>query len=51
MPVLEPGMLEALGLYLVREFVRAHSGTIEAHSEGLGQGAEFVLELPLGQGS
>ena len=36
-----------LGLALVKGLVELHSGTISAHSPGLGQGAEFVLRLPL----
>jgi two-component system CheB/CheR fusion protein len=36
-----------LGLALVKSFVRAHGGDVRAHSAGLGQGAEFVVRLPL----
>ncbi|MGA7745129.1 MAG: GAF domain-containing protein [Polyangia bacterium] len=36
-----------LGLALVRGLVELHGGTISAHSPGLGQGAEFVVRLPL----
>ena len=36
-----------IGLALVREITQLHGGRIEAHSEGLGQGSEFVLTLPL----
>jgi signal transduction histidine kinase/CheY-like chemotaxis protein len=35
-----------LGLAIVREIVVLHGGTIEAHSDGAGQGTEFVLRLP-----
>lgn len=35
-----------LGLNLVRSLVELHGGTIEAHSEGLGAGSEFVVRLP-----
>jgi two-component system CheB/CheR fusion protein len=36
-----------LGLALVRGLVELHGGAITAHSAGLGQGAEFVVRLPL----
>lgn len=36
-----------LGLYLSREMIRAHGGSVVAHSRGLGQGAEFIITLPL----
>ena len=35
-----------LGLAIVRQIVQGHGGTISAHSEGLGHGAMFVVELP-----
>ncbi|WP_439627030.1 ATP-binding protein [Gemmata sp.] len=35
-----------IGLSLVKEFVALHGGRIEAHSEGLGKGSEFVVRLP-----
>ena len=34
-----------LGLYLCREIVRAHGGEVKAHSDGIGKGARFVIEL------
>jgi CheY-like chemotaxis protein len=36
-----------LGLALVRSLVASHGGVVEVHSEGRGQGAEFVVRLPL----
>jgi signal transduction histidine kinase/ActR/RegA family two-component response regulator len=36
-----------IGLALVRSFVELHGGSVEAHSEGLGAGAEFIVRLPL----
>jgi signal transduction histidine kinase len=36
-----------LGLSIVREIVALHNGRIEARSEGLGQGSEFIVTLPL----
>jgi two-component system CheB/CheR fusion protein len=36
-----------LGLALVKGLVDLHGGAITAHSPGLGQGAEFVVRLPL----
>jgi two-component system CheB/CheR fusion protein len=35
-----------LGLTLVKRLVELHEGTVEAHSAGLGEGAEFVVALP-----
>ncbi|HEU4410852.1 MAG TPA: ATP-binding protein [Polyangiaceae bacterium] len=35
-----------LGLSIVREVVGLHGGTVEARSEGLGEGATFVVRLP-----
>jgi len=40
-----PGGL-GLGLTLVRRIAELHGGTVEARSDGPGQGAEFVLRLP-----
>ncbi|TFV91593.1 response regulator, partial [Oxalobacteraceae bacterium OM1] len=36
-----------LGLTLVRELVRLHGGTVEAHSAGPGQGSVFTVRLPM----
>lgn len=36
-----------IGLALVRNLVQLHGGTIEAHSDGVGRGSEFVIRLPL----
>jgi signal transduction histidine kinase/ActR/RegA family two-component response regulator len=35
-----------LGLAIVRSLVTLHGGTVEACSGGLGQGSEFIIELP-----
>src|SRR5262249_966092 len=36
-----------LGLMLVRSLVEMHGGSVEAFSEGLGKGSEFIVHLPL----
>jgi CheY-like chemotaxis protein len=36
-----------IGLTLVQSLVKMHNGTVEAKSEGLGQGSEFIVRLPL----
>ncbi len=41
----QPGL--GIGLTLVRNLVELHSGSVEAHSAGLGQGSEFVVRLPV----
>ncbi len=35
-----------IGLTIARQLVELHGGRIEAHSEGIGKGAEFVVRLP-----
>ena len=35
-----------LGLTIVRSLIQLHGGTIEAHSDGLGKGSEFVMRFP-----
>ena len=35
-----------LGLAIVRNLVQMHDGTGRAHSEGVGRGSEFIVELP-----
>jgi CheY-like chemotaxis protein len=36
-----------LGLTLVKQIVKMHGGDVEAKSEGLGKGSEFVVRLPV----
>ena len=38
-----------IGLTLVRKLVGMHGGNVRAHSEGLGHGCRFTVELPLGR--
>lgn len=35
-----------IGLAIVRALVQAHGGTVSAHSDGLGKGSRFDVELP-----
>ena len=35
-----------IGLSLVRNLVDLHGGTVRAHSDGVGSGSEFVVDLP-----
>jgi signal transduction histidine kinase/ActR/RegA family two-component response regulator len=36
-----------IGLSLAKQFTEMHGGSIEVKSEGLGQGSEFILTLPI----
>jgi PAS domain S-box-containing protein len=36
-----------VGLALVRRVIELHGGSIQAHSEGLGNGAEFIARIPV----
>lgn len=36
-----------LGLAIVRHLVELHGGTVSVHSQGIGQGATFIVNLPL----
>ncbi|CAN7187533.1 response regulator [Pseudoduganella sp. LjRoot289] len=36
-----------IGLSLARQFAQMHGGTVEAYSEGIGRGSEFIIKLPL----
>jgi PAS domain S-box-containing protein len=36
-----------IGLTIVKNLVKMHGGTVEAYSDGLGKGSEFVVRLPL----
>jgi len=40
-----------IGLHIARQLIRAHGGGIEAHSGGLGKGAEFLVRLPVATGA
>ena len=40
-----------IGLSLVRGLVEQHHGTVEARSEGVGLGSEFIVRLPLAPAS
>lgn len=39
-----------LGLTLARDIVQLHGGTVQANSDGVGHGSEFVVSLPLAMG-
>jgi CheY-like chemotaxis protein len=36
-----------IGLTLVRNLVEIHGGSVEAYSDGLGKGSEFIVRLPV----
>lgn len=36
-----------LGLYLVKNIVALHNGEVWAESDGIGQGSQFIIKLPL----
>jgi signal transduction histidine kinase/DNA-binding response OmpR family regulator len=36
-----------IGLTLVRSLAEMHGGSVSAHSEGIGRGCEFTVELPI----
>ena len=40
-----------IGLTIARSIVRSHGGEVTAQSEGLGKGATFVVEIPMGERS
>ncbi|MDE1919073.1 MAG: HAMP domain-containing histidine kinase [Patescibacteria group bacterium] len=35
------------GLFIAKNIVEAHGGTIRAESEGAGKGSTFIVELPI----
>ena len=47
-PLLQAEEGLGVGLTLARLLIELHGGSIEAHSEGPGQGSEFVARLPMG---
>jgi signal transduction histidine kinase len=36
-----------IGLFIVKNYVEAHRGKIEAKSEGRGKGSAFIVALPV----
>jgi PAS domain S-box-containing protein len=46
-PLQRPAAGLGVGLALTRSLVELHHGTVEARSEGVGKGSEFIISLPL----
>jgi len=46
-PLQRPAAGLGVGLALTRSLVELHHGTVEAISEGVGKGSEFIISLPL----
>jgi PAS domain S-box-containing protein len=44
-PISKGGL--GIGLSLVKELVGLHGGTVQANSDGIGKGSEFIVRLPL----
>lgn len=44
---LQAGQGSGLGLFITKGIIEKHQGTIKVHSDGLGQGTTFTVELPL----
>ena len=46
MKIIGIGIGIGLGLYVAKQLVEGHKGTIRLESDGLGKGTRFVVELP-----